>query len=111
MTSLSAISVAACGVRPGAPTETDTIGSALASSRCTTGSSISTGSSPRIAATLPRMSCEATWVETPTRNITTMFESPSCEVDSTWRMPSTVLIDSSIRLVTSRSTASGVAPA
>ena len=44
------------------------------------------------------MSWDATWVETPTRNITTMLERPSCEVDSTWRMPSTVLIDSSIFL-------------
>ncbi len=109
-TSLSAISVAACGVRPGASTDTETIGSALASSRWTTGSSISLGSRPRIAATLPRMSWDATWVETPTRNITMMLERPSCEVDSTWRMPCTVLIDSSIFLVTSRSTASGVAP-
>ena len=39
-----------------------------------------------------------------------MFESPSCEVDSTWRMPWTVLTDSSIFFVTSRSTVSGEAP-
>ena len=63
-----------------------------------------------MAATLPRMSWEATWVETPTRNSTTMLERPSWEVDSTCRMPSTVLMASSIFFVTSRSTASGVAP-
>jgi hypothetical protein len=109
-TTLSAIWVAAWGERPGALTETDTMGSAFASSRCTTGSSISRGRRPRMDATLPRTSWEATWVETPTRNCTMMLESPSWEVDSTWRMPSTVLIDSSIFFVTSRSTASGVAP-
>ena len=40
----------------------------------------------------------------------TMFERPSCDVDSTWRMPSTVLIALLDRLVTSRSTVSGEAP-
>ena len=66
--------------------------------RWTIGSSISRGSSPRIAATLPRMSCEATWVETSRWKKITMFERPSCDVDSTCRMPSTVLIASSIAL-------------
>ena len=72
--------------------------------------SISRGSSPRIAATLPRMSCDALSVGTPMLKLTTMLDSPSCELDSMWRTPSTVLTVSSIFLVTSRSTVSGDAP-
>ena len=109
-TTLSARSVAAAGESPGAFTDTDTMGRAPGSMRWTMGSSISRGRSPRIPATLPRMSCEATWVETSRLKNTTMFDSPSCDVDSTCLMPWTVLIDSSMRFVTSRSTVSGEAP-
>ncbi len=111
LTSLSAISDTARGVSAGASTATDTIGAALGSIRWMMGSSISRGRSPRIAATLPRMSCDAFSVGTPMLNCTTMLDRPSCEPDSMWRTPSTVLIDSSIFLVTSRSTVSGDAPA
>ena len=78
--------------------------------RWTIGSSISRGRSPRIAAILPRTSCEALTAETSSWNSTTMFERPSCEIDSMWFTPSTVLISSSIFFVTSRSTVSGPAP-
>ena len=75
LTTLSARSVAAAGDRPGAFTATETMGSAPGSMRWTIGSSISRGSSPRIAATLLRMSWEATWVETSRWKKITMFES------------------------------------
>ena len=52
------------GERPGALTATETMGRAPGSMRWTMGSSISRGRWPRIAATLPRMSWDATWVET-----------------------------------------------
>ena len=107
---MSAKSVAAWGVRPGAFTPTDTIGIIPKSIRWTIGSSISRGSSPRIAAILPRTSWEAVTAETSMSNSITMFETPSCEIDSMWFTPSTVLISSSIFFVTSRSTVSGPAP-
>ena len=98
------------GVSVGAFTATETIGVEAGSIRRMIGSSISRGSSPRIAATLPRMSCEAFSVGTPTLNCTTTLDSPSCDVDSMWRTPSTVLTVSSMNFVTSRSTVSGDAP-
>ena len=61
-------------------------------------------------ATLPRMSWLATWVGISRWKRITMLESPSCDVLSTCLIPSTVLIDSSIFFVTSRSTVSGEAP-
>ena len=102
--------MAAWGDSPGASTATEMTGMAAGSMRWTIGSSISRGSWPRMAATLPRMSWAATWVELPMWKMTTMFESPSCEVDSMVLTPSTVLTASSMRLVTSRSTVSGLAP-
>ena len=110
MISLSAMSETARGVSAGALIATDTIGVAAGSMRWMIGSSISRGSSPRIAATLPRMSCDAFSVGTPMLKLTTMVDSPSWEVDSMWRTPSTVLTASSIFFVTSRSTVSGDAP-
>ena len=64
LTTFSAMSVAAGGERLGAFTVTDTMGIAPGSIRWTMGSSISRGSSPRMEATFPRMSCDATWVGT-----------------------------------------------
>ena len=91
-------------------TPTETIGIMPKSMRWTIGSSISRGRSPRIAAILPRTSCEALTAETSSWNSTTMFERPSWEIDSMCLTPSTVLISSSIFFVTSRSTVSGPAP-
>ncbi len=102
--------VAACGPRPGAFTPTERIGIAPKSIRWTIGSSISRGSSPRIAEIFPRTSCEALMAETSSWNSTTMLDRPSCEVDSMCFTPSTVLISSSIFFVTSLSTVSGPAP-
>ena len=104
------MSETARGVSVGAFTATETIGVEAGSIRRMIGSSISRGSSPRIAATLPRISCEAFSVGTPTLNCTTMLDSPSCDVDSMWRTPSTVFTVSSMNFVTSRSTVSGDAP-
>ena len=98
------------GVSVGALTATDTMGVEAGSIRRMIGSSISRGSSPRTAATLPRMSCDAFRVGTPTLNCTTIVESPSCDVDSMCRTPSTVFTASSMNFVTSRSTVSGDAP-
>jgi hypothetical protein len=80
--SLSAMSDTARGVSVGAFTATETIGVDAGSILRIIGSSISRGNSPRMAATLPRMSCDAFSVGTPMLNWTTMVESPSCEVDS-----------------------------
>ncbi len=63
-----------------------------------------------MAATFPRMSCDALSVGTPMLKFTTMVDNPSWDVDSMCRTPSTVLTDSSIFFVTSRSTVSGDAP-
>ncbi len=97
-------------VSDGASIATDTIGIALGSMRRMIGSSISRGRSPRMAATLPRMSCDAFSVGTPMLKFTMTVDSPSCDVDSMWRTPSTVFTASSISFVTSRSTVSGDAP-
>ena len=98
------------GVNVGASIATDTIGIAAGSMRRMIGSSISRGSSPRMAATFPLISCDAFSVGTPMLKFTTMLDSPSCELDSMWRTPSTVFTASSIFFVTSRSTVSGDAP-
>ena len=91
-------------------TASETIGIPPMSSFSMIGSSIVAGRSPRIAAILVRASCAARSVLTSSWNSTTTCETPSRDVEPTWRTPAIGLTASSMRFDTSRSTVSGEAP-
>jgi hypothetical protein len=94
----------------GLSTETETTGIALKSIRWITGSLMSVGNSERMELILACASCCAVLMLIPRRNSTTTTDIPSVVVDAIWRTPEIVLSDSSMRLLTSRSTVSGEAP-
>ena len=86
------------------------IGCALGSMRCSTGSRISTGSLKRTEPMALRTSSEATTMSLPKSKIRTIWAWPSLAVERTWSMPGMPCSAFSMRLMTSRSTVSGLAP-
>ena len=91
-------------------TARDTIGAAAKSSFWMIGSSIPSGSSPRMAAILARASWAPSFSFTSSWNWTMTVETLSREIERTFFTPAIGLTASSIRLLTSRSTLSGEAP-
>ena len=94
----------------GLSTASETIGMALMSMRWITGSFMSLGNCDRMALILACASCCAVLMLVPSRNSAITIESPSVVVEAICRTPEMVFSDSSMRLVTSRSTVSGDAP-
>src|SRR5574341_510448 len=86
------------------------MGCCAGSAREMMGGSMSVGRSSRMASILARTSAWASMILVPRLNWTKMVEKPSVEVDCTCLTPSTGFTASSIFLVTSRSTDSGLAP-
>ena len=102
--------VRSLGGRASDRTARDTIGAAAKSSFWMIGSSIPSGSSPRMAAILARASWAPSLSLTSSWNWTMTVETLSREIERTFFTPAIVLTASSIRLLTSRSTLSGEAP-